>query len=295
MKNRKLFLILLALDAVIAVIVIAWFVWPRPIPTFDADRAYQDVVAQVNFGPRIPGSVAHAQTVVYITSQLESAGWTVTLKDGSYGGQKVRNILATRNNLEPKILLGAHYDSRIYADNDPDPANHTQGVPGANDGASGVAVLLEIARTLPQDSISTGLLFIDAEDNGHIPGWDWILGSRAFVETLAYHPDVFVLVDMIGDSDLNIYQERNSDKGLAADIWAQAQKLGYEKAFIAEPKYRIIDDHVPFLEKGIRAVDIIDMDYPYWHTIQDTADKVSPQSLKMVGDTLLAWLATLTP
>jgi Zn-dependent M28 family amino/carboxypeptidase len=295
MKNRKLIVTLLALDAIIAAVVVAWFFWPQPAPAFDAERAYNDVLAQTNFGPRIPGSPAHTQTVDYIVSELQAAGWTVTLQETTYAGQNVRNISATRSNLEPKILLGAHYDSRLIADHDPDPTNHNQPVPGANDGASGAAVLLEIARVLPEDSISVGLVFFDAEDNGHIPGWDWILGSRAFAEALTYRPEAFVLVDMIGDADLNIFKERNSDPELTDAIWAEAQKLGYESAFIPDYKYRVIDDHIPFLEKGIRSVDIIDLDYPHYHTLQDTPDKVSPQSLKMVGDTLLAWLGMLNP
>jgi Zn-dependent M28 family amino/carboxypeptidase len=198
----------------------------------------------------------------------------------------------------------------MLADNDPDPNNHSVPVPGANDGASGVAVLLELARTLPshlentaganltsQEGTGPGqiwLVFFDAEDNGNIPGWDWILGSRAFVAGLEETPDAAVIVDMIGDADLNIYQELNSDPGLTEEIWSQAQALGYSDRIIPEPKYRMIDDHTPFIEAGIPAVDLIDFDYPYWHTIADTPDKVSAESLQIVGDTLIAWLKEKT-
>jgi len=184
----------------------------------------------------------------------------------------------------------AHYDSRLVADNDPDRNNHLLPVPGANDGASGVAILLELSKVIPEDSIPIGLVFFDAEDNGRIPGWDWILGSRAFVANLKYKPRAVVLVDMVGDSNLDIYMEMNSDPELNRQIWEVARALGYEKSFIPEYKHRIIDDHVPFIEAGIPAIDIIDIDYPYWHTTLDTVDKVSPESLNQVGNTLLQWI-----
>jgi Zn-dependent M28 family amino/carboxypeptidase len=133
------------------------------------------------------------------------------------------------------------------------------------------------------------LVFFDAEDNGNIAGWDWILGSKAFVEQLDGKPDAAVIVDMVGDKDLNIYMEQNSDLTLSAEIWSQAAQLGYSQQFIPSPKYRMLDDHTPFLNAGIPAVDIIDFDYPYWHTSADTPDKVSAESLQAVGDTLLAW------
>jgi Zn-dependent M28 family amino/carboxypeptidase len=187
-------------------------------------------------------------------------------------------------------LLGAHYDSRIYADNDPNPANHNIPVPGANDGASGVAVLLELARSLPKNSAPVALLFIDIEDNGRIPGWDWIQGSRAYVTDMSFQPRAVIVVDMIGDADLNIYMEKSSDKILTKQLWETAKSLGYQNAFIPNYKYQVIDDHTPFLEKGIRAVDIIDLDYPFWHTLQDIPAKVSASSLQIVGDTLTKWI-----
>ncbi|OQX63222.1 MAG: hypothetical protein B5M51_05260 [Anaerolinea sp. 4484_236] len=188
------------------------------------------------------------------------------------------------------VILGAHYDCRIYADHDPDLSKRKQAVLGANDGASGVAVLLELARSIPKESASIWLVFFDAEDNGNIPGWDWILGSRAFVEGYEIAPQAVVIVDMIGDADLNIYKEKNSNPELTAEIWAQAAELGYEDVFIPEEKWGMLDDHTPFLEAGIPAMDIIDFDYPYWHTTADTTDKISAQSLQAVGDTILGWL-----
>jgi Zn-dependent M28 family amino/carboxypeptidase len=116
------------------------------------------------------------------------------------------------------------------------------------------------------------------------------MGSRAFVSSLTVKPQAAVIVDMVGDANLNIFEERNSDPLLTAEIWAQAAALGFGKYFISMPKYDMIDDHTPFLEAGIPAVDIIDFDYPYWHTPADTLDKVSAQSLKVVGETIWSWI-----
>lgn len=275
-----------------------WFAWPRLVPPkleFDGARAYQAVVRQVELGPRIPGTMGHTQAIEYIQTELKSAGWQSEIVAGEFKGQPVKNIRAWRENAEPVILFGAHYDTRLYADHDPNPENWTQPVPGANDGASGVAVLLEIARTLPAESVPVELVFLDAEDNGRIAGWDWILGSSAYAASLRTRPKAVVIVDMIGDADLNIYQELNSDPELTAQIWGVAQRLGYEQAFIAASKYRMLDDHLPFIEQGLPAVDLIDFDYPYWHTLQDTPDKVSAQSLEVVGRTLLAWAEQYGP
>jgi Zn-dependent M28 family amino/carboxypeptidase len=162
--------------------------------------------------------------------------------------------------------------------------------PPQTDSASGVAVLLELARSLPDDTVPVWLVFFDAEDNGRIEGWDWILGSREFVKNNVLQPRAVVIVDMIGDADLNIYKERNSNPEITDEIWATAKRLGYESKFIPEYRHSMLDDHTPFLEAGITAVDIIDFDYPYWHTIADTPDKVSAESLQAVGDTLRAWV-----
>jgi hypothetical protein len=262
---------------------------------FDGLRAYEDVKTQVAFGPRIPGSEGHAEIRDWMRAELESAGWQVEVQESERLGNPIYNLIAKRGASEPEIILGAHYDARIYADSDPDVANHAQPVPGANDGASGVAVLLELARSLPGDAENVWLVFFDAEDNGRIDGWDWILGSREFAENIAFQPRAVVIVDMIGDSDLNIFKERNSDPELTDEIWAVAESIGYGKQFIPEYKYSMLDDHTPFLEAGIPAVDLIDFDYPYWHTIADTPDKVSAESLEAVGRTLWVWIVSHSP
>ncbi len=267
---------------------------PATPPGFNGETALQDVQYQVDLGPRTPGSQAHTLEVTWIEQQLTSSGWQVEEQDTTLMGHPIQNIVAKRgpDTQRPWIILGAHYDLRMFADHDPDPALHNQPVPGANDGASGVAVLLELARSFPKNlPAQVWLVFFDAEDQGDIQGWDWILGSRAFAQQLTTQPDAVVVIDMIGDKNLDIYYESNSDQAISQAIWSEAAKAGYQKQFIPQEKYSMEDDHTPFLEKGIRAVDIIDFDYPYWHTTADTADKVSAESLQAVGDTLFRWIS----
>ncbi len=295
MTNRTVAVYLSIIGLLLAV-VLGWYAYsvlsqPEPDSTsFDGLRAYEDVKAQVAFGPRIPGTEGHAQIREWMREELESAGWQVEVQESEALRHPIFNVVAKRSDEPPQIILGAHYDSRMLADNDPDPANHSQPVPGANDGASGVAVLMELARSLPKDTVNVWLVFFDAEDNGRIEGWDWILGSREFVANNSIQPRAVVIVDMIGDADLNIYKERNSDPVLMDAIWSAAQGLGYGKQFIPDYKYSMFDDHTPFLEAEIPAVDLIDFDYPYWHTVDDMPDKVSPESLEAVGRTLWVWV-----
>lgn len=260
---------------------------------FDAERAFQDVQNQLSFGPRTPGSAAHQATSEYIQDELEKSGWTVEIQKTTQEGHPLENIIAKRGSGTHWIILGAHYDTRLVADQDKDPQLAAQPVSGANDGASGVAVLLELARILPEKlDKQVWLVFFDAEDQGNLEGWDWILGSKAFVKSLESKPDAAVIVDMVGDSDLNIYREESSTPSLLDEIWGVANQLGYENSFIDTTKYNILDDHLPFINADIPAVDLIDIDYPYWHTSSDTIDHVSAGSLKIIGDVLAQWLAS---
>ncbi len=290
---RKKWMLLLAglvfLGALILLIVI--LTPPEKPREFNADRAYRDVVTQVDMGPRVPGSDAHARFRSWLVKDLKRSGWRVETQSEIELGHNLYNIIAKRGSGRPWIILAAHYDSRYLADHDSQPDRQLQPVPGANDGASGVAVLLELARILPRHlSGQVWLVFFDGEDQGNIEGWDWILGSSAFVRDLRRYPDKMVLIDMIGDRNLQVFYERNSDIDLSEDIWQTADKLGYGEVFIPLPKYQILDDHIPFQNAGIPAVDIIDFDYSYWHTSQDTANKVAPESLEIIGRTLLSWL-----
>ncbi len=295
MTKKGILLYLLGIGTLLAIVAI-WYATAFQIRSlqefgfFNGSRALSDVQTQVAFGPRIPGSEAHARTLDWMRMELQSAGWRTRTQKGEIMGHSIQNLIAFREESAPLIILAAHYDSRIYADQDPDPDKRMDPVPGANDGASGVAVLLELARSLPESTIPTWLVFFDAEDNGNIIGWDWILGSKSFVDQLDFAPMAVVVIDMIGDSDQNIYIESNSDKYLVDEIWDSANQLGYSDRFIPEQKYSMLDDHTPFLQKGIPAIDIIDFDYRYWHTTEDTPDKVSEESLQVVGKTISSWL-----
>lgn len=252
---------------------------------FDGERAFEHVVAQCDLGPRPIGSAAGWATGDYIIAELEELGWTVTSQEFTYRGVKGRNI-AGQQGSGPIVILGAHYDTRPYADYDP--VDKNQPILGANDGASGVAVLLELARSLDERKIQkeVWLVFFDAEDRGNLDGWPFSVGAEFFAEALEETPEYVIVVDMIGDMDQSLFFERNSDPTLQEQIWTIAADLGYREYFVPEYKWSIMDDHVPFVKRGVKAVDVIDFDYPYWHTTQDTPDKVSPESLQRVGRVL---------
>jgi len=263
----------------------------QPDTAFDGPTARTWVTAQCDLGYRSPGSEAHRLAGDLILAELQATGWTTSEQTFTYLDTPVRNILAWKGE-GSAVLLGAHYDTRPSADQeDPDVP-----VMGANDGASGVAVLLELARTLDVDASEhrVYLAFFDAEDSGYLNDWDWIVGSTYMAENwgAAGEPPLaaMVLVDMIGDADQQVYYEANSHQALSQDLWAIAGDLGYGDRIIPQIKHRMLDDHIPFAQRGIPAVDMIDFDYPYWHTTQDTPDKVSAESLEAIGRTLEVWL-----
>lgn len=244
------------------------------------------------FGPRWPGSPGHTAVGDYIEEKLTELGWQVEEQRFDYQDVAARNLIGRANQgAGPIIILGAHYDSRRIADQTP---GSTEPVPGAVDGASGVAVLLELADTLDLGTIEREiwLAFFDVEDQGSggMPGFTWIVGSTYMAEHLTVTPEAVVVVDMVGDADQQLYLEGNSDPQLQGQLWEIAAGLGYGDYFISQPRHTMIDDHLPFARRGITAVDIIDFDYAYWHTVEDTADKASPDSLLRVGRTLEVWL-----
>jgi len=258
---------------------------------FNPVQAMSFVEQQLAFGPRIPGTEGHAETANWIEATVADYGWSVRRQSFQYRGTTITNIIASSStsSTDPVLILGAHYDTRPHANLDEQ--QPLSPVPGANDGASGVAVLLEIARTLPPGSLSYPLMlvFFDAEDSGGIDGWDWIVGSTYFAEHLDRPCEGVVIVDMVGDQDLYLPLERTSDPSLQASIWLEGQRSGFP-AYESREGYAIIDDHTPFLQRGIPAVDIIDFDYPAWHTRADTLDQLSTDSLEQVGQTLVNWL-----
>lgn len=298
---------------------------PAQRPAFDADRAFADLEAQVAFGARIPGSRAHEDCLQFLLGRLEDAGAQVVTHEFTsqtpLGGAAAYDFTNVAGLFSPDaegdvLLLGAHWDSRAKATRDPDPDLREQPVPGANDGASGSAVLLEIARafadTPPERPVM--LVFFDAEDQGLSgSGWQdggWILGSREMVaswpEELPW-PDQMILLDLIGgDNETNprlgtpgfsndrfdLPVERNSLRvapDLVDEIWTIAERLGHG-AFERTPQHTVIDDHVPFQDAGVAAIDIIDFVPPEWDTTDDTPEHCSPDSLEQVGETLLEYL-----
>ena len=254
---------------------------------FNGTQAYTYLEAQCDFGPRPPGSSNLTACGDYIISVLSGLGWPVQTQSWTYLGTPLRNIIAGAITV-PRYVLLAHYDTRPVADMDPDPLNRTLPILGANDGASGVAALLELAAVLPPEAKNfVALLFVDAEDSGNVNGWEWIVGSTYYVNGLstAQRANIYaaVLLDMMGDADLQLPREQFSTPTLVNALWQIAVDLHYDSVFLNTTGYSMLDDHRPFLDVGIPAVDIIDFDYPYWHTLADTPDKCSPASLEAVG------------
>jgi glutaminyl-peptide cyclotransferase len=200
------------------------------------------------------------------------------------------NIIATWNSsINATMLLGAHYDTRPEASADSDPLNRTKPILGANDGGSGVAVLLELAHVLPTSVRSeVELVFFDAEDSGGINGWEWIQGSAYYVSVLNITRresiSAMVLLDMVGDANLYIPREGSSTTSLQNAIWSIASQMNYGDTFVDTAGASITDDHRSFLDAGIPAVDLIQYPFPaYWHTLEDTPDKCTAESLEIVG------------
>ncbi len=262
-------------------------------------------MAQVEFGPRTPGSVASQRCREYLFEQLAPLTGHVgtqrfVLRD-PYGPDSLRmvNVLAHfQPQRSTRVLLGAHYDSRPRADRDCGAARD-RAVPGANDGASGVAVLLEVARALAtwDPGVGVDLVFFDGEDYGMEDDHEYyLLGSRHFVQTMgAYRPRAMLLLDMVGDADLRIPMEeysRQEAPELTDLVFAVAESL-QAPGFVREDGPAVFDDHVPFLARGIPAVDLIDFEYPAWHTVADLPDRCSPASLESVARVVLNTLHRL--
>ena len=264
----------------------------HPAESFSGESALLFIEEQMSFGPRIPGSEGHKNERQWIQQSLKEFGWDVETQTSEYKGVPIYNFTASRPaQLDAeRILIGAHYDTRILADNSAGVIDQGKPVMGANDGASGVAVLMELARVLPKyNHLDINLVFFDAEDNGDIEGREWIVGSTHYAADLTEMPNIVVIIDMIGDSQQEIFFEKYSDEKLREEIWEVASQKGIN-SFIHEEKSHIYDDHIPFLRLGIPSVLLIDFDYPYWHTTEDTLDKVSATSLENVGQVLQDWL-----
>lgn len=263
------------------------------ITLFDGDDAYEYLTTQCDFGTRPPGSNNLSLCREYIVDSLIEFGWEVVLQNFTYLDVDCANIVAyVGDTHSAPLILGAHYDTRPLADHDPSSENRSYPVLGANDGASGVAVLLELANILPEPVRSSiELVFFDAEDSGNINGWNWIVGSTHYVDELSLGRiasiRAMVLLDMVGDTNLRLPREISSTDALQDEVWQIAAGLGYSDVFLNETGSSILDDHRPFLDAGIPALDIIHTPFPwYWHTREDTPDKCSAESLEIVGQVI---------
>ena len=276
------------------------------VPEFDKDNAFRYLVEQCEFGPRNPNSNGYKQCLDYLQKTLSGFADTILLQpfvlddlvnEESYD---LTNIIARFKVNEPEqLLIGAHWDTRPWADEDPEPEKRNDPIIGANDGASGVAVVLELARILNASPppIGVTLVLFDGEDMGRsgIPK-SYAQGSLAFAKDLPIEkPDEAIILDMIGDAELHIPIERFSyqqNRKLVKKLWGLAKELSLD-AFESRIVHTIYDDHVPlWAEAEIPAIDIIDFNYPnsysnYWHTTQDLPENCSAESLGQVG-TLLA-------
>lgn len=267
------------------------------IPPFDSDRAYNYLLEQCAFGPRAPGTQAHVACRDYLREHLNESVGEATLQPFTLEIPErtipMWNVLAAHDSRNPRqVLLCAHWDTRPTADEEDDPADRRRPIIGANDGASGVAVLLEIANVLRESPPPVGVRFVlfDGEDYG--PGSDRMyLGAKHYASMLPEpNPEWGVLLDLVGDRDLQIWRERNSEDQAPEvndRLFGAAREAGHGAVFPDDVRWTITDDHLPLLEAGVPVVDLIDFDYPHWHTLEDTPDKCSPESLRAVGETVL--------
>ena len=271
-------------------------------PPFPGDQAYALLREQVGFGPRVPGQPGHAQQLAWMKEWLSERADTVI--EQSFPQQTTRGETLQLSNLfarfnpreQQRVLLVAHWDTRPRADQSRNPGDRDQPVPGANDGASGTAVLLVLAELFRQQPppIGVDLLFVDGEDYGP-ETTDMFFGARYFGanQPPGYPPLYGVLVDMIGDTDLRLPREGYSQERapeVVDRVWRVARELGYAGIFVDSPGGYVTDDHVALNDAGIRTIDIIDFNYGpgngYWHTLQDVPANTSAESLDVVGEVL---------
>jgi hypothetical protein len=290
---------------------------------FSGDSALAYARAQVAFGPRVPGTESHRRAGDWIVAQMRARADSVEVQSWTHVTQTgaklaMRNIIARfRPALTQRVLYVTHWDTRPTADNDRNLGARQRPIVGANDGASGVGLFIALADAFKKapPTIGVDLLFVDGEDYGAFEAWDdttknkdVLIGSQYFANTMpaTYKPIYGVVWDMIGDAALQIYQETHSVNAapeVVARVWGTAKELGYDRYFLPEVRGGITDDHLPLIRKGLRVIDVIDVDYcsdggtncvgnekNLHHTMQDTMDRVSAKSLQIVGDVALSLL-----
>ena len=278
-------------------------------PDFDEDHAFEYLVAQCDFGPRNPGSEGYYACLDFIINELDQSADDIILQDFRYREQRYRkrydlqNIIARFNpDASFQTIISAHWDTRPWADSEDNRRDRNQPIIGANDGASGVAVLLELAKIMGETPppIGVNLVFFDGEDLG-VPGENetYCQGSRYFAKNLPIpRPNEAINLDMIGDKQLHIPVEKYSleyNPNLVRYLWGRADDMGLD-AFDITPQYAIYDDHVPLHEiAGIPAIDLIDFKYPnpyanFWHTMNDVPENCSAESLEQVGKLMVDYI-----
>jgi len=273
---------------------------------FDGQTALGYAKAQLDFGTRVPGTPGAEKAGDWIIASMRARAdtvivqsWTQTLADGRQ--LPLRNILARfRPDLPDRVLYVTHWDTRPVSDGTGNTAERMQPMPGANDGASGVGLFVALGDALKKTPPAVGvdLLFVDGEDYGSFDAnTDVLMGSTYFASHLpspGYRPIFGVLWDMIGDKDLQIKKEQISASQapeVVSRVWDTAKEAGHDDVFVDQvTPYPITDDHVPLLKAGLRVIDVIDLDYPYHHRPSDTLDKISANSLSIVGDVAEALL-----
>lgn len=286
----------------------------QDIQYFDGNRALNYINKQCAFGPRYPGSIGHKNTIKYFTNFFKDFGdQFYSMKEvilhpyDAPDSLRLTNFLVRFNmDANRRIMLMAHWDTRKIADMDENEANRNTPILGANDGASGVAVLMVIAEmieSMPLLNLGLDILLVDGEDIGHAgDAHNFGIGTRLFSKRIPHpYPEAAICLDMVGDKELTLPIEQFSylqAPDLVIDIWNFANQLGYNQ-FQKKMGIPIVDDHrVLFIHAGIPAIDIIDFDYPnaeknYWHTIEDTPDKCSAESLAVVGTVVINYLYQL--
>lgn len=283
---------------------------------FNADSAYNYIERQVNFGKRVPGTPSHDECAEWLTTKLAEFSDTVEVQEGTvtaFNGDRlpVKNIFGRINpSASDRVLLLAHYDSRPWADGEPDAAKREQPIDGANDGASGVGVILEIARVLKANNFQGGVdyLFVDAEDYGVPSHLDtdgksedsWCLGTQFWTRGMPYTPNnrprFAILLDMVGGYGARFHREYFSEMYASPIndlVWATANRLGYGASFVNELGNPITDDHIYLLKASISTIDIIENKNPQtgsfnptWHTLDDNISNIDKSTLKAVGETV---------
>ncbi|MBR4838230.1 MAG: M28 family peptidase [Bacteroidales bacterium] len=291
------------------------------VPAFNGDSAYYFVKMQCDFGPRVPGSKAHQQCAEWMVKTLKGYADTVFIQDFKtrvYDGKAFdgKNIIASFNpNARKRIIIAAHWDSRPYADNDPDEKNWKTPIDGANDGASGCGIMMEMARVMKThriaDNIGIDLIFFDLEDYG-APKWAdenlhndlaWGLGSQYWSKkphVSNYSAYYGILLDMVGASNPRFPKEYYSQRDAAwvlNKVWRTARDMGYDDCFLNEIGDPINDDHIYMIHyAGIPTIDMIHLNgeedrtscfYPYWHTMQDNIEQIDVKTLQMVGNVVM--------